>query len=62
MTYNQFFVRQSKSFQDEAIGKDEADQFRSGNLSITKFKERNQSMSLAELEESHSLSLNNPED
>jgi len=63
MSYNEFLNRQSKSFLDEALGKKDADSFKSGDLKITKFKERaNAPMELEDLISSHELSLNNPED
>ena len=63
MTYNEFLVRQSKAFKVEALGNKDAKAFDNGDLSITKFKERaNAPMTLAELEQTHNLSLTNPED
>ena len=63
MSYNQFLKAQSTKFVNEAYGKKDADLFRAGDLSITKFKERvNAPMTLAELESTHELSLTNPED
>lgn len=62
-TYNKFLTNQSVKFQNEALGEKNAQNFRTGKLSVTKFIERkNAPMTLAELEDSHELSLTNPED
>ena len=62
MTYHEFLQKQSKEFINEALGKKDAELYNNGDLTITKFKERNVSMTLAELESTHDLSLTNPED
>ncbi len=57
MTYNKWLKTQSTEFQNKALGKERAAEFRNG-VRVEKFKEHGKPLSLDELNETNDISIN----